>query len=88
MKPFEDKLRTELAPFTLVLSSGDRVKVRSHDHLSIPPLSDENGAELIDNERADYFQVWGNGQHYRWIAFSAITAIEAMAPKNGETSPA
>jgi hypothetical protein len=57
---------------------------RSHDHLSIPPLEDDSGTQLSDADRADYFQVWGNGQRYWWVAFKASTTIEAMAPKNGE----
>ena len=80
MKPFEDKLREERTPYTLVLSSGERVKVRTHDHLSLPPTEDDEGGRLLDNDRADYFQVWGNGRHSRWIAFNAITSIEVMAP--------
>jgi hypothetical protein len=84
MKHFEEKLREERTPFTLVLTSGERVNVRTHDHLSIPPTEDELGNPLSDGERADFFQVWGNGRRYRWIAFDAITTIEAQAPENGE----
>ena len=45
---------------------------------------DELARLLSDADRADYFQVWGNGQRYWWVAFKASTTIEAMAPKNGE----
>jgi hypothetical protein len=80
MKPFERKLREERTPFTLVLTGGERIKVRSRDHLSIPHVEDESGTALSDSERADSFQVWGNGRAYRWIAFNAITAIEDVMP--------
>ena len=83
MKPHEQKLREEHTPYTLVLTSGERVKVRSHDHLDIAPLEDEDGNPLADADRADLFRVWSDGQSYRWVAFNAITAIEARAPKNG-----
>ena len=82
MKPFEGKLREERTPFILVLTSGERIRVQTHDHLSIPPTEDDSGNPLADGERADYFQVWGNGLRYRWVAFNAITTIEAQAPKN------
>ena len=59
------------------------VNVRTHDHLSIPPSEDEYGNLLSDSLRADVFQVWGDGKRYRWVAFSAITTIEARAPANG-----
>ena len=88
MKPNEEKLRDEMAarhPFTLVTTSGDRVKVHSHDHINLPPLEDENGFRLEDTQRADFFQVWGNGQRYRWVAFVAVNIIETQAPGNGGT---
>lgn len=88
MKPNEKQLREEIAanhPFTLVTSSGERVKVRSHDHIILPPDEDEDGRSLEDNERADFFQVWGNGQRYRWVAFGSVNIIETQAPSNGGT---
>lgn len=83
MKQNEEQLREEIAqgrPFTLVTNSGDRIKVRGHDWIMLPPLADEDGRELDDSERADFFQVWGNGRNYRWVAFSAINVIEVRAP--------
>lgn len=80
MKQHENQLRDERPPFALVLSSGERVKVRSHDHLFLPPTEDDSGNPLTDAQRSDFFQVWGNGQRYRWVSFAAITTIEATAP--------
>jgi hypothetical protein len=83
MKPHEQQLRDEMKtghPFTLVTASGERVKVRSHDHINLPPLEDEDGQPLTDTQRADFFQVWGNGQRYRWVAFNALNIIEGQAP--------
>jgi hypothetical protein len=81
MKENEEQLRTEPPPYTVVLQSGERVKVRSHDHIDFPPTEDEDGRPLDDAERTDFFKVWGNGQRYRWVAFKAITTIEGSAPK-------
>jgi hypothetical protein len=83
MKPSEQQLRDEIAkhqPFTVVTASGDRVKIRSHDHIDLPPLEDENGLPLDDNQRADFFKVWTDGRHHRWVAFDSINIIEAQAP--------
>jgi hypothetical protein len=33
-------LMVRRAKFTIVVDSGDRIKVRSHDHIFIPPLED------------------------------------------------
>jgi hypothetical protein len=81
VKIYEQKLRDEPPPYTLVLTSGERVKVRSHDHLFLPPTEDENGKQLRDAQRSNFFQVWGNGQSFRWVSFRTITTIEARAPK-------
>jgi hypothetical protein len=56
MKAHEQKLREP--PYTLVLTSGERVKVRSHDHIFLPPTENENGRRLTDAQRSDFFQVW------------------------------
>jgi len=82
MKQNEQQLRDEQPPFTVVVQSGERVKVRSYDHIDFPPLEDEDGNDLTDSQRADFFKVWGNGLKYRWVAFGAITTIEGSAPKN------
>ena len=79
MKPHEQQLRDEMKtghPFTLVTASGDRVKVRSHDHIFLPPVIDVNGIPLGDASRSDLFQVWSNGIRYRWITFASINIIE------------
>jgi len=83
MKANEQQLRDEQVPFTVILLSGERVKVRSTDHIDFPPQEDEDGAVLSDQERADFFRVWSNGQRYRWIAFAAIATLEGTAPQHG-----
>jgi hypothetical protein len=83
MKPNEKKLREAIArgqPFTLVVTSGDRIKVRGKEWIFLPPLADEDGDELTDEERTDFFEVWGNGQSARWVAFEAITVLEVNTP--------
>ena len=85
MKPHEQELRNEIAhgfPFTLVTSSGDRIRVPGHDWIFLPPLQDDQGNDLEDNERSDFFQVWGNGRSYRWVSFGSINLIEAKAPES------
>lgn len=84
MKANEDKIRETVEggiPFTLVINSGDRVKVRGADWIFLPPLADDEGRILTDENRSDFFQVWGNGKSYRWIAFSAISIIDTKAPE-------
>lgn len=82
MKLHEEQLREEIAanhPFTLITASGDRIKVQSHDHIILPPLVDEDGDEVVDEERSDFFQVWSNGRRYRWVSFASINIIESAA---------
>jgi hypothetical protein len=89
LKAHEQKLREELPPYTLVLTSGERVKVRSHDHIFFPPTENQNGRRLADRERSDFFQVWGDGRAFRWVSFATISAIETRAPSaNGDTRTA
>jgi hypothetical protein len=38
------------------------------------------GFSLKDEVRSDFFQVWSDGHHSRWIAFAAINIIESEAP--------
>lgn len=83
MKQNEEKLREAIErgqAFTLVMTSGDRVKVRGKEWIFLPPLQDENGFQLNDDQRTDFFEVWGNGKRARWIAFKAITILEVSAP--------
>jgi hypothetical protein len=84
VKVHEQKLREEPPPYTLVLTSGERVKVHSRDHISLPPTTDENGKRLRGRERSDFFQVWSNGKEFRWISFVTISAIETRALRNGK----
>jgi hypothetical protein len=87
MKPHEAELRKAISqqkPFALVTQSGERVKVRSHDHIFLPPFEDENGKPLRDVSRSDFFEVWSNGLSSRWVAFKSINIIEIKPPrKNG-----
>jgi len=82
MKDHEQQIRDQIAqgtPFVLITSSGDRIKVRGADWIFLPPLADE-GRPLDDQERSDFFQVWGDGRNYRWIAFASVNIIETKAP--------
>ena len=90
MKLHEQEIRTEIAngrPFTLVTASGERVKVRGNEHIFLPPLEDENGAELNDAGRSDFFEVWSNGRHKRLVAFSSINIIETLEPEPNGKEP-
>lgn len=62
-------------------ASGDRVKVRSPEHIFLPPVEDEDGRPLEDGQRSDFFEVWGDGRSSRWVAFSGINVIEVKAPQ-------
>jgi hypothetical protein len=86
MKLYEEKLRKEPPPYTLVLTSGEKVKARGRDHISLPSATDENGKRLRDGERSDFFQVWTDGKAFRWICFATISAIETQAPRNGRNA--
>jgi hypothetical protein len=75
----EDKIRELIAEghsFTIVTDSGERTKVRGKDWIFLPPLDD-----LADDERSDFFQVWGNGKAFRWVAFKSVSLIETKAPE-------
>jgi hypothetical protein len=65
-------------PFTLVTASGERVKVRSHEHIFLPPTEDENGLVLQDENRSDFFEVWSDGRRKRLVAFASINIIETQ----------
>jgi hypothetical protein len=81
MKQHEEEIRREIEngrPFTLVTASGERVKVRSSEHIFLPPFEDENGAELKDSGRSDFFEVWSNGRRKRLVAFQSINIIETQ----------
>jgi hypothetical protein len=43
-------------------------------------LTDENGAELNDGSRSDFFEVWTDGRRKRLVAFSSINIIETQDP--------
>ena len=81
MKLHEQELRDEMErgqPFTLVTASGERVSVRSRDHIFLPPLTDDTGQLLDDVNRSDFFEVWSDGRRKRLIAFSTINIIETQ----------
>ena len=83
MKLHEQEIRELVrqgAPFTIVVQSGDRIRVPTHDHISIPPLTGEEGDPIDDTQRSDFFQVWGDGRHYRFVAFSSVTLLETDSP--------
>ena len=81
MKQHEAEIRTEIEngrPFALVTASGERVKVRSNEHIFLPPFEDENGTEIEDIGRSDFFEVWSNGRRKRLIAFASVNIIETQ----------
>ena len=83
MKLHEQEIRDLIGhgvPFTIVVHSADRIRVASHDHIFIAPLKDEAGEEIDDAKRSDFFQVWGDGRHYRFVAFALIALLETDAP--------
>ena len=87
MKINEKKIRETIRegrPFTIITDAGERVKVQGNEWIFLPPLQDENDIPLFDETRSDFFQVWGNGENYRWIAFRTANLIEAKHPKDGE----
>jgi hypothetical protein len=64
VKLHEQKLREERGPYTLVLTSGERAKVRSHDHIFLPPTENENGRRLTDAQRADFSRSGVTADHF------------------------
>jgi len=76
MKAHEQEIRDEIErddPFVLVMSSGDRIPVRGRDWIFMPPpLEHDEGRALDDQQRSGSFQVWSDGLHYRWVAFSRV----------------
>jgi hypothetical protein len=81
MHPKEQEIRelaaaTRFIPFTLVTSSGERYRVPTHDHIFFSPNTDELGAPLPDEDRAENFIVSGSGARYRILFFDAITGID------------
>ena len=81
MKPHEEELRNEIAnqrAFALVTASGERVKVRSNEHIFLPPRTNENGQQLMDENRSDFFEVWSDGRSKRLVAFKSINIIETV----------
>ena len=83
MKTNEEQLREEIAksqPFTLVTASGDRC-VSAATIISFCRLWRTKTASFsVTSSAADFFQVWSDGRHSRWIAFAAINIIESEAP--------
>ena len=84
MKLHEREIRDGIAhglPLTLVTQSGERVKIRSRDHVFLPPSEDENGQRLDDADRSDFFEVWSDGRSKRYLAFNSINIIEMKEPQ-------
>jgi hypothetical protein len=70
------KLRRELAGWRVEKC----MKVRSAEHIDLPPFEDENGDLLVDSSQSDFFRVWSDGVRARWIAWTAVNIIETSAP--------
>ena len=85
MHPKEREIREVAAaapfvPFTFVTASGDRYKVPSPDHISFFPDTDEDGVPMTEEERAQWFIVYGQGPRHRLLFFEGITAIDVGRP--------
>jgi hypothetical protein len=76
VKPFEDKLREECAPFALVLTSGEGSTSGPTTTSAFRPAR-MNTAICFRTASERMCSRWGDGKRYRWLAFSAITTIEA-----------
>ena len=85
MHPKEREIREVAAaapfvPFTFVTASGDRYKVPSPDHILFFPDTDEDGVPMTEEERAQWFIVYGQGPRHRLLFFESITAIDVGRP--------
>jgi hypothetical protein len=66
-----EHLRAEpFQPFTLTMSSGDRVTVKTADHADIPPL-DEAG------NPPEYFIVYNDNAVPRYVFLDKVNLLEA-----------
>jgi|ERR1700740_390448 hypothetical protein len=86
MHPKEAELR-EVAtrapffPFTFV-TSGERYKVPTRDHIPFFPETDEDGVPQAEEERAQCFIVFGKGSRQRLLFFDTVTAIDLGSAPN------
>ena len=85
MHPKEREIRgiataAPFVPFTFVTTSGERYKVPTPDHISFFPDTDEDGVPMMEDERAQWFIVYGRGVRHRLLFFDAVSAIDAGAP--------
>ena len=55
--------------FSILLSNGVRYNVRTRDHISVPPIDEE--------EKPDFFFVWTD-HAYRIVSLANVAAIEAQ----------
>jgi hypothetical protein len=84
MSPHEEEIRarakqTPFIPFTLVTSSGERIKVETSDHIDLAPIIDKNGRPIPEKQWSDIFIVWGNGRRHRVVFFDAINHLDMSA---------
>jgi hypothetical protein len=56
--------------FSILLSNGVRYNVRTRDHISVPPIDEE--------EKPDFFFVWTD-HAYRIVSLANVAAIEVEA---------
>lgn len=85
MSPHEEEIRNQAAqtpfvPFTLVTSSGERIKVFTGDHIDFAPNTDEQGEPLPEEDWSESFIVWGHGARHRIVFFDAVNHLEVGIP--------
>ena len=76
--------QTPFIPFTIVTSSGERLRVQTGDHIHFDPNLDLAGHPLPDEERSPIFTVYGNGKRIRLVYFESIDHFEVAS----ESAPA
>lgn len=84
MHPKEREIReaASAVPFTFVTASSERYKVPTPGHISFFPETDEDGISMPDEERAEWFIVYGKRAAHRLLFFQGVTAIDVGRPPN------
>lgn len=66
---------TPFTPFSLVLNSGDRFKIKTADHADIPPA-------LEDGERPPWFIAYTERAVPRYLAVANVASVEHSETEN------
>lgn len=86
MNPKEQEIRDQsfhspFVPFTLVTTSGERLRVITGDHIKFAPNTDEEGNLLPEGEWAQSFILYGRGSRHRIVFFDAVTHLDVNSDK-------